>query len=192
MTGYNTDVQGCVFSLKKSGWIPSGPVLLLGAGGAARAVVEALFILQAKTVFVFDPLQDRLSGFIDHFRGLHPEMEILALTRVSPDFKACAGKADLLINASPVGMWPDIGVSPIDPGLLPESATVFDLVPKPIHTLLLQKAKNRGMATVPGIRMLIAQALESDSLFLNRPIPSELADGIERDLYSLLEENVQS
>ena len=71
----------------------------------------------------------------------------------------------LLINATPVGMWPAVDASPLpDPGWLSPSGLVLDMVPNPVETRLLREARLRGCRTVPGIVMLVSQALAADAV----------------------------
>ncbi len=185
--GYNTDVQGCMFALKDAGWIPDGVVILFGAGGAARAAIEALASLGSTTVVVSDVNRDRLSEFQRHFQKLHKNMHIIMAASDSTAFEKHVRQSCLFINATPVGMWPKMDAVPIEVDWFPRTTTVFDMVPKPIVTELLSKSKAHGLRTIPGITMLIAQALESDALFLNRKIPHQLFSVVENELYRLLE-----
>jgi shikimate dehydrogenase len=187
LVGYNTDVLGFKASLRSSGWNSKGPVTILGAGGAARAVIEALSMLNVAQIMASDIQSEKLSEFQRHFQSLHPEMEIRVSTKDSQEFVDFIGKCSLFVNATPVGMWPEVESVPLDPAILQPGSTVFDLVPKPFHTLLLKKAKYLGMNIIPGIHMLIAQALESDKLFLNRDVPSSLYLSVERELRTFLE-----
>jgi len=187
MIGHNTDVSGFAFSLINAGWVPENPVFLLGAGGAARAALEGLASMEVKTVFATDTQADRLHEFKRHFKSVHENMEIIVDTSNSLLFNKFLNEAKLFINATPVGMWPKIGESPLDPSLLPGDCMVYDMVPKPVTTSLLGRARTLGMKTIPGIRMLVAQALKSDSLYLNRDIPDILFEQVERELLEELE-----
>jgi shikimate dehydrogenase len=188
LIGYNTDVQGAVVSLKNSGLKAGGSAFILGAGGAARAALEALAMLKISEVMISDLLADRLSDFKEQFQRLHSNMAIHVSSTDSQELIGFVKSVSLFINATPVGMWPKTEFMPFDPSLLSRDAIVFDLVPRPVHTLLLKKSSELGMKTVPGIQMLIAQALESDHLYLNRPIPASLHHTIEQDLSRFLEE----
>lgn len=187
--GYNTDVQGCIFSLKYAHWKPKDIVIVLGAGGAARAAVEALVHLETKKVCISDVFIDRAFKIQSHFEQVYPKLEIYVSTIDSPDFNKFIQRANLLINATPVGMWPNVDSIPIDPSRFPKEAIIFDMVPKPVRTLLIRQSEILGMKTIPGIRMLIAQALESDSFYLNRDIPISLYQTIETSLAVYLEEH---
>ncbi len=188
LIGYNTDVQGAAASLKNSGLKTGGSAFILGAGGAARAVFEALAMLKISEVMISDLQADRLSDFKKQIQQLHPNMIIRVSSIDSPELIRYVKSVSVFVNATPVGMWPKMESMPFDPSLLSGDATVFDLVPRPVNTLLLKKSSELGLKTVPGIQMLIAQALESDHLYLNRPIPASLHQTIEQDMFRLLEE----
>jgi shikimate dehydrogenase len=188
LIGYNTDVPGFATSLKSAGWKPGGQAFILGAGGAARAVIEALVSLKVKHIMVSDILPERLVDFQRHFHEIHPGISIVVSTQDRPEFSDFIKKVSLFVNATPVGMWPNTETMPLDPSILPRRSTVFDLVPKPVHTLFLKKAKSLGLNIIPGIHMLIAQALESDTLYLNKPVPYSLHLTVERQLSLFLKE----
>ncbi|HEX9934835.1 MAG TPA: shikimate dehydrogenase [bacterium] len=192
LIGYNTDVQGFAHALQMSNWIPAKPVVIMGAGGAARAAMEALAFKSIRTVNIVDIDQKKVKLFKSHFEKLHPDLKINVGTLNSPVFKRILKKANLFINATPVGMWPNVADSPLDPSLLPKTCTVFDMVPKPVSTALIKRARILGMKAIPGIRMLVAQAFESDALFLKRPIPETLFNDVEDDLLAELEEHVRT
>jgi shikimate dehydrogenase len=174
LTGYNTDIEGCRAALARGGWEPaSGGVVLLGAGGAARAAVRALSLAGLKALSVFEIDRVRARGLKTGLAAsLGIDMEIVPS---SAALEAAVRAAGLLINATPAGMWPLMDASPLpDAGWLPPSCLVFDMVPNPVDTRLLREARLRGCRTVPGIVMLVAQALAADALWLGRSIPEAL------------------
>ena len=169
LIGYNTDVHGCRIALEQGGWKPNGSVILLGAGGAARAVLSALHTLQAPSVLLYDIDPKRCQLLADHFSDLNMNLDI---AEKKEQIETNLPKASLLINASPVGMWPNIERTPIlNTNILHSGMTVFDLVPKPFHTRLLKEAQQKGAAIIPGLSMLVAQALAADEIWLQRTLP---------------------
>lgn len=174
LTGYNTDVDGCRAALSRAGWSPdAGGALLLGAGGAGRAAVRALSLEGLKKLSVFETDHGRAESMKTGLaEPLGMEMEILS-SRAG--LETAVRGAGLLINATPVGLWPAVGASPLpDPGWLPPSGLVFDMVPNPVETRLLRDARLRGCRTVAGVVMLVSQALAADALWLGRPMPDGL------------------
>lgn len=176
LTGYNTDAPGFLEPLR--------PLLdrqhlfrmarILGAGGAARAIVAALadegftLVLAAR-----DPAKAR--ALLDE---LAPEGEHHAvdLAHFAPEtdfeFDDRQGLLDLIVNASPLGM---AGQSPLafDFSHAPPGSVVYDIVTHPLDTPLLVEAWKRGFQTVDGLAMLIGQAAVAFAKFFGAPAPRE-------------------
>jgi shikimate dehydrogenase len=174
LTGYNTDVEGCRAALMRGGWEPgSGGVVMLGAGGAGRAAVRALSLSGLKKLVVFEIDRVRAENLKAGLASpLGIDMEIIPSAVA---LETAVRTAGLLINATPAGMWPHTDASPLtDPGWLSPAGLVFDMVPNPVETRLLRDARLRGCRTVPGIVMLVAQALAADAIWLGRSMPPAL------------------
>lgn len=164
LIGTNTDAAG--FYAPISGIDLKGlPVAVVGAGGAARAVLFALARAGAGPVTVLNRTPLRAAGLLGTF-GL--KGEALPLGAPLP-------AAGLLVNASPLGMT---GQPPLDLNLspLPEEAVVYDLVYAPVETPLLATARAHGLDTVDGTEMLVAQAAIAFELFFGEVPPRE-SDG---------------
>lgn len=148
LVGDNTDGAGLVDSLRiDSGVDPAGRrVVVVGAGGAARAVVRALARAGAAQVGVLN----RNDGRARDAAALAGELGTVATP-------SDLGGADLVVNATPVGMGDDDGI-PFDPDVVPAHAVVVDLVYHPLRTRLLAQAEARGLQTVDGLGMLVHQA----------------------------------
>ena len=153
--GFNTDGEGFLRSLLEEGIDPAGKrIAVFGAGGAARSVVLKLAATGAKSITVCCRSPEKAAEL-----AASPAVRITDLSRKATD-AALAG-ADLLINATPLGMQ---GVdadfedfSFLD--ALPSSAPVCDLIYRPLRTSLLLEAENRGHRTMNGLGMLIHQAI---------------------------------
>ena len=178
LTGTNTDVHGCRTALEKSGFSFRGKAVILGAGGAARAAVEAIGTGGMGEVFLCDILPERAEKIRSHFE----KRLAVRITTGRPDgvdLQKWLPGISLLINASPVGMWPDADVSPLPfPELFPKGATVLDMVYHPMQTRLLRDLEPRGAVCVPGLSMLVSQALAADEIFLDREMPGDLYDPV--------------
>jgi shikimate dehydrogenase len=159
LMGYNTDWLGAVAALEAHQAIAGEHFLLLGAGGAARAIAFGL-VERGGQVTVTD---------LDLARA-----ETLArewgLTAVSLE-ELHTSPARVLINASPVGMAPDVDAIPLDPRLLERYTLVMDIVYRPLATRLLREAKARGCRTIDGLQMLIHQGTAQFHLFTGLPAP---------------------
>ncbi len=165
LLGYNTDWLGALKALEEKTDLAGKRVLILGAGGASRAIAFGI-LEKGGQVAVSDVEQDKA----------------LALSRqmwvevVAPDYLS-QYPADILINATPVGMEPDVGDTPINPDLLARFQVVMDIVYKPLKTRLLQEAEARGCQVIDGLRMLIHQATEQFTLWTGRPAPLDIMAG---------------
>jgi 3-dehydroquinate dehydratase/shikimate dehydrogenase len=177
--GTNTDVAGFLAPL--SGVSLGGRrACVLGAGGAARAVVRVLL--------------DRGALVAVHARG--PAGAGRFASWFGTDVSVHVGFPrdvdwDLLVNATPVGTWPETGTMPVEEACLDEGARrrgalVYDLVYNPPETTLLAEARRRGFGTISGLAMLVAQAAAQTEYWLGRTANVEvLRDAAERRLADL-------
>ena len=160
--GHNTDGTGFLDSLAGQGFHPQGrTVLLLGAGGAAKAVGHALAAAGAGRIIVCARRSERAAALAAQLPGCG-EGIVLAQDAIQQAAAAC----DLLVNATPLGM----AASPAFTGLdflqaMPPRAVVYDLVYHPRRTALLEAAARQGLRTVGGIDLLIRQAVRSFTFF---------------------------
>lgn len=160
--GHNTDGTGFLDSLAGQGFYPQGrTVLLLGAGGAAKAVGHALAAAGAGRVIVCARRLERAAALAAQLPGCG-EGIVLAQDAIQQAAAAC----DLLVNATPLGM----AGSPAFAGLdflqaMPPHAVVYDLVYHPRRTALLEAAARQGLRTVGGIDLLIRQAVRAFTFF---------------------------
>jgi shikimate dehydrogenase len=162
LTGYNTDWQGALLALTEKTEIAGQRVLILGAGGAAKAIAFAVQE-QGGQVAITD---------VDLAKALALSRK-LWVEVVAPDHLEDY-PADILINATPVGMAPRSGHIPLDPALLGRFGVVMDIVYKPLQTRLLQEASARGCQVIDGLRMLIHQGAAQFELWTGRPAPLEV------------------
>jgi shikimate dehydrogenase len=142
--GDNTDVHGVRVALKTAGFDPAGKtVTILGSGGAAKAAQAAL-------------------------KGAR---KVTVLARSELALAANSG-CDLLINATPLGMWPAIDATPLD-GPIP-AKVVFDMVYNPPITRLLRAAADQGKTIIPGTAMFLAQAARQFEIWTGHEAPAEI------------------
>ena len=151
--GRNTDVFGFLENLRRGAphWrADDGPVVLLGAGGAARAIAVGLLNAGVPSLRILNRTQARAEELASLVGGTAEALPWSALPQ------ALAGAA-LLVNSTSLGM---VGQEPlaIDLEPLPNAATVTDIVYAPLETGLLAAARRRGLATVDGLGMLLYQA----------------------------------
>lgn len=148
LVGHNTDYFGFRYLVQQSGLDVRGKkVLVLGSGGASNTAVAALQELGARVVII------SRSGE-NNYGNLHLH-----------------ANASVIVNTTPVGMYPNTGVSPIDLGCFPRLEGVLDVVYNPARTQILLDAENRGLVAMNGLWMLVAQAKESAEWFSGETIP---------------------
>jgi shikimate dehydrogenase len=161
----NTDGAGLVLALRDAGWRPeAGPVVLLGAGGAARGAILALLDAGAPEVAVVNRTPERAQALC----GVDPRVSAHGMDAVVPALT----EASALVNATSLGMT---GQPPLEFGLdgLPDGAVVMDMVYRPLQTGLLRRAQARGLRTADGLSMLIGQAAPSFETLFGLPPPQE-------------------
>jgi shikimate dehydrogenase len=159
LTGENTDGQGFMIALRSASVDPRGKkVVVLGAGGAARAICVELALAGAEQLTIVNIPKDMALG-----EGL---VKILKeSTKVAVDyvpwvdkFKIPAG-ADILVNATSIGLYPRVDDKPnIDYDSIPAGCYVQDVIPNPSYTPFLREAEERGLRWQSGAQMLINQA----------------------------------
>jgi len=173
LIGFNTDSVGALKALKENGVDINGKkLLLLGAGGAAKAIafqaaqeVEELRILNRtaeKAKRLAEVLRRKFNGMI---KG-----NSLSANLIKEELK----DSDILINATSVGMHPNIDQSLVDPEWLRPDLCVMDIVYNPIETRLAKDAKAMGAKVISGIDMLIYQGAASFEIWTNHPAPVEI------------------
>ncbi len=173
--GDNTDVAGFLGSLRAGG-VRSGGfepdsarcAVVVGAGGAARAVVYALLTTTIGTVIVLNRSLERAESLISDLTVSGVAAERARAARLTPQTLLDAvHNADLLVNATTVGMWPESQASIWPDGeCLPERLTVYDLVYNPLETQLLAQARLYGAAAIDGLGMLARQGALALNLWL--------------------------
>ncbi len=161
LIGDNTDAYGFIASLQDGGWSPSpSPAVVLGAGGAARAVCTALWQAGVGPIRLSNRTNERAVALAAHFSDIAArEGSPSPAIEVVPWHHRDAALADamLLVNATSLGMVGNPALT-IDIAKLPDDATVTDIVYTPLTTDLLQAASARGLRTVDGLGMLLHQA----------------------------------
>jgi shikimate dehydrogenase len=177
LIGYNTDVAGIQWALAQNHVAPAGwHVVVLGAGGAARAALYAMHDLEVASIMVFNRTPERASDLI---ADLKPHLKGVGLASASlSDVSRLEGAlthGDLLINATSVGMHPNLAQSPLpDQVALPGHVVVFDMVYNPQQTRLLRRAEALGARTIGGLDMLVGQGAEAFKLWTGRTPPVDL------------------
>lgn len=160
--GYNTDIDGFLYMLRRARISLMGKkVVVLGSGGASLTAQAAAKREGAR--------------------------EVVVVSRTGPDnyenLPQRHGDAEVLVNTTPVGMWPDMTGRPVDLFAFPDMEAVADVIYNPGRTGLLLQAKKGGLRRAGGLPMLVAQAKRAEELFFDKAIPDGETENIIAQLW---------
>ena len=165
LIGYNTDIDGMIYMARQAGVDMVGKkVVVLGSGGTSRTARAAARELGAA--------------------------DLVVISRRGPDnYENLSRHADaqVLINTTPVGMYPNCGQAPVSLDAFPRLEGVLDVVYNPLRTALLLDARSRGVPCSCGLPMLVAQARRASELFTGTTIPERRAEEVLRSLTAQLQ-----
>jgi shikimate dehydrogenase len=184
LTGENTDGQGFMIALKDAGVDAKGKnVIVLGAGGAARAICVELALAGARRLTIVNIPKDRALG--ESLVGILERNTKVAVDYVpwADTFKIPAG-SDILVNATSIGLYPNVDDKPnIDYGTIVKGMYVQDVIPNPAFTPFLREADKRGVRWQSGMRMLINQAALNITMWTGlRPDKDVMLKALEKAL----------
>jgi len=168
LIGYNTDLHGIKASLEREDFI-GDRAMILGAGGAARAALVSLLDLGFRDILIANRTLKRGEELAAKALGLGASR---AKAISLDEARRCAGSCSLIINATPIGMAPDlIDETPLTSEEIPRDAVVLDLVYNPLKTRLLREAEKAGAKAVTGLEVLIHQGARAFKLWTGRSPP---------------------
>ncbi|WP_273545583.1 shikimate dehydrogenase [Paenibacillus caui] len=168
LKGFNTDGIGYIRSLKEeaAGDLSGSTVLVLGCGGAARGIIWALLKENPDEVIVANRTKENAERLAREWQSFG------RLTACGfEEIKDYTARADIIINTTSVGMYPNLNETPIDVGLIPEGIVVSDLIYNPLKTLLLQEAVSKGCRIHGGLGMFVYQGAFAFEYWTGRPAP---------------------
>lgn len=169
LTGYNTDYIGFLRALAEAGIALSGRILLCGAGGAAHMMAfEAAMAGCQVTIAARPSGLLRAQSLVRQVRKKIPGASVTALT-----YDAVSGAFDLLLNATPAGMYPHPDDMPVPARIIQRCKAVFDAIYNPRETLLLRTARQNGAACAYGMPMLVWQAAAAQEIWNGHPFTAE-------------------
>ena len=164
-TGYNTDCDGFLKTISAMGLDFSGEVLLIGCGGVGRMMAIEAALKGAKlTIAVLKsdiPLAEQVCREIKAMKA-DADIEIVLNTEIPTD-----KKYSLLMNATPVGMFPKTDACPVPDEIIENSGAVFDVIYNPRKTQLIKKAEALGKKASGGMAMLVYQAVSAHEIWDN-------------------------
>ncbi len=170
LTGYNTDVHGLMELFHHHGIEASGkPAVVLGSGGAAKAALEALHQMGASQMFVASRSPEGKTASFPNTTYI----DYLQLNDIT---------GGVLLNATPVGMWPKVDACPVSRDIVSRFDAVVDTIYNPWETQLLTLAKGQGKPHCNGFYMLVAQAIRAEEIFWDRSFPTHITDTLYQEL----------
>ena len=175
LIGYTTDGIGVLNALKYNGVDPKGKkVVILGAGGAARSASYALSEVAGELVILNRTIERarNLASKVRKLIGSHVNVKWDGLTEES--LRREIREADILINATPVGMSPDVNGTLVEKRLLHPDMVIFDMIYHPLKTRLLREAEEVGAKTINGLSMLIHQGAASFEIWTGVEAPVDV------------------
>lgn len=172
LTGYNTDYFGFGASLKNAGIeVKNKGIAVLGTGGVSKAVVQYLIDSNAGKITIV---------------SRNPEKKLYdgcSIKVISYNDLSCLLNFDVIINCTPLGMYPNIDASPVNSEILSHFSTAVDLIYNPKKTQFLRLAGDLGLKTLNGLYMLVAQAAAAQEIWNGIVINNEVVD----DIYNVIE-----
>ena len=147
---------------------------MLGTGGASRAILQCVKDMRAQSITV-------ISRVIEN---APEDIRAHYTVKTYEDLKALDG--DLLINCTPVGMFPNVEASPVDDAVMEHFAAVVDIIYNPSETKFMKLARQQGKPAVNGLFMLVAQAVAADEIWLERKLGAGLIAGVTDTIATLL------
>lgn len=170
--GYNTDAHGFVGALRQGGFEPEDgeSAVIVGAGGAARAVVFGLLWSGTGEIVVLNRTPERAQSLVSDLGSRHGWSTRLRALPLTPEALVESTRAaGLLVNATTVGMCPHVDGSVWPDSVpIPSHLTVFDLVYNPLETHLLRQARQSGARAIDGLGMLVRQGALAFDLWTNQ------------------------
>ncbi|MDP2767509.1 MAG: shikimate dehydrogenase [Candidatus Methanoperedens sp.] len=176
IVGYNTDGIGAKMALEGKGIAIKGKnVLLLGAGGAARAIAFQL-AADGASVTIANRTEERAVALAKEV-GRIGKAGGVGLD----DLKNLVQNSDILINSTAVGMSPEISETIVTGDVMHSNLVVFDIVYNPMKTRLLQEAKKAGAKTIDGVMMLVYQGAEAFKIWTGKTAPLDVMEKAVRE-----------
>lgn len=176
--GFNTDYFGFGRMLDNAGIkLANKTVVMLGNGGAAKAVLQYILSQFPAEVYVATRDEDKAREKLVDFLTRKEDIKF-----VSYEELATRVHGDVMINTTPVGMHPNVDDSPVTKEALAGYEAAVDIIYNPEVTKFLAYGKEQGCVTCNGLYMLVAQAIASEEIWLERKLPDTLIAKIEREL----------
>jgi len=184
LIGYNTDGAGFLRSLREESFDPEGKnAVILGSGGAAKAVAVALAQAGAKSITIFARKVEKAKDIKDRLKSNFSQIQVETLS-FEGNLADTLSVGELIVNATPIGMKESGDLLPVPLELINDRHFVYDLVYTPLETALLKAAKGRGARVANGLGMLLYQAAAAFEIWTGISAP---VDAMRETLISRLD-----
>jgi len=167
LKGYNTDWLGIVRPLEKLTSLKNKRVALIGAGGAARAAAYGL-TLKGSELTIYNRTIENAKKLAKEFGADARSFEEISEIK----------NADIVINSTSVGIFPNLGETPVPKKFITKNQIIFDIVYTPYQTQLLKEAKEQGAQVIHGLEMFLHQGVEQFKLFTGQNAPEEVMQNV--------------
>jgi shikimate dehydrogenase len=179
-TGYNTDGIGAVKALEEIASVNNKKVVMVGAGGAARAVAFQLILSGIESLTIINRTPEKALNLKNEIES---KVESNLACGNLEILEKEVSNADILIDTTPIGMYPHIDDEPVIRGeMMHSDLVVNDLVYNPLETVLLKEAEKAGAKGVSGLKMLIYQGAEAFKIWTGVDAPVDIMEKILLDL----------
>ncbi len=175
LTGYNTDASGALRALREAGVELNGQrVLVLGSGGAARAIAFGLASGTGIAALTLLGIDEKERAALAADLRAKTAVTVVDGSLDEARLRAVVPTVGVMIHCTPVGMSPNAGQSCVPAALLSPRLTVMDIVYNPRDTRLLTEARAAGCRVIPGLEMFLNQAIEQFELWTGQPAPASV------------------
>lgn len=181
LIGYNTDCDGFTMSVKD--YPMNGKVLQIGCGGVGRMIAtEAIRSGADLTIGIIPQDKEMVEQFITDIKKKYPEAKIRY--QLTADVQ---GRFDVIINTSPVGMFPRTDACPVSDALIEQADYFFDVIYNPTKTVMLRKAQALGKTVKGGAAMLVLQAVRAHEIWDGDSYTQEQINSIIHDMEAVID-----
>jgi len=169
LVGYNTDGRAATISLKNATGLDGRKVLVLGAGGASRALCHALLDEGVDSIYLANRTPKRAESLCGELRKAGGSCTPLGLSK--RELAESVKDVSVVVNCTSVGLYPRVDETPFPGELFRSDLVVMDIVYNPLETRFLRDARDAGAQTIPGIEMLVWQGALAFEIWTNKKAP---------------------
>ncbi|MGO1368250.1 MAG: shikimate dehydrogenase [Senegalia sp. (in: firmicutes)] len=163
LIGFNTDGLGFLESFKDKGIeLKDKNILIIGSGGASRAISFALAGIDVKSITITNRNKDKALNLIEDIKKNYNHTNLYFIKKEN-----IKDRYDIVINTTPIGMFPNTYDKPISTSIFSKKTIIYDIIYKPKETLFLRQAKEEGKLTINGLDMLLNQAILSEKIWMS-------------------------